>query len=224
VLDGVPVERPNGTRKIFATNDGVLVVGEAAYLNRPQGTEQPRTREFRIGRNCCGNYAGKVAIGTWYYTARFDDLIKTRADGQPARHWGSRGFYLLADQTVYQNDQDPNQQMTLFGQFGVGDRRVSRFGYYTGGGLAFAGLIPRRNQDEFGIAVAAAHNGSPYMKAQRDQTTRAQRSEVALELTYLAPFGAHLAVQPDLQFVINPNTDRRIKNAVTFMIRFELSL
>src|SRR2546428_6360951 len=34
VLDGVPVERPNGTQKIFATDDGVLVGGEAVYVNR----------------------------------------------------------------------------------------------------------------------------------------------------------------------------------------------
>jgi porin len=70
--------------------------------------------------------------------------------------------------------------------------------------------FPGRNQDELGIAVAAAHNGTPFIKAQRDQGMRERRSEVTLELTYLAQFGSHLAVQPDLQFVINPNTDPRI--------------
>jgi porin len=223
VLDGVPVERPNGTEKIFAKDDGVLVVGEAAYLNRPLGTEQPRTRGFRIGRNCCGTYTSKLAVGAWYYTARFDDLKKTRPDGQPARHRGSRGFYLLADQSVYQNNHDPSQQVTLFGQFGIGDPRVSRFAYYTGGGLTFASFIPRRDQDEFGIAVAAAHNGSQFIESQRKQGIQEKRSEVTLELTYLAQFGSHLAIQPDLQFVINPNTDPRIKNAVAFILRFELS-
>jgi porin len=117
-----------------------------------------------------------------------------------------------------------DRQVTLFGQLGIGDPRVNRFAYYTGGGLTFSALIPGRNQDEFGIAVAAAHNGSPFIKAQRDQGMRERRSEVTLELTYLAQFGAHLAVQPDLQFVINPNTDPRIKNAVAFILRFELAL
>jgi len=223
VLDGVPVERPNGTQKIFARDDGVLVVGEAVYVNQPLGTEQPRTRAFRIGRNCCGTYTSKFAVGAWYYTARFDDLIKTRPDGQPVRRRGSRGFYLLADQTVYQNSHEPNQQVTLFGQFGIGDPRISRFAYYSGGGLTFVGFIPRRDQDEFGIAGAAAHNGSPFIESQRKQGLREKRSEVTLELTYLAQLGAHLAVQPDLQFVMNPNTDPRIKNAVAFMLRFELS-
>jgi len=62
------------------------------------------------------------------------------------------------------------------------------------------------------------------MEAQREQGMREQRSEVTLELTYLAQLGSHLAVQPDLQFVMNPNTDPRITNAVAFLLRFELSL
>jgi porin len=62
------------------------------------------------------------------------------------------------------------------------------------------------------------------MEAQRHQGMREQRSEVAFELTYLVQFGSHLAVQPDLQFVMNPNTDPRTTNAVAFLLRFELSL
>jgi porin len=224
VLDGVPVERPDGSQQVFAKGDGVLVVAEAAYLHRPLGSEQPRTREFRIGRNCCGTYTGKLALGGWYYSATFDDLTRVRPDGQQARHHGSRGFYALADWAVYQDAKDTDRQVSLFGQLGIGDRRVNRFAYYTGGGLAFSDFIPQRKQDEFGIAVAAAHNGTPFIEAQRDQGVRETRSEVTLELTYLAQFGAHVAVQPDLQFVMNPNTDPRIKNAVAFILRFELSL
>ena len=223
VLDGVPVERQDGSRKVFAKDDGVLLVGEAAYLNRPLETKQPRTRQFRIGRNCCGAYTGKFALGVWYYTAQFDDLKKLQPDGQPIRHRGSRGFYLLGDQAVYQDSQNPDRQLNVFGQFGIGDPRVNRFAYYTGGGLNFAGLIPGRGQDELGIAVAAAHNGNQFIQAQRNQGMRQQRSEVALELTYLAQFASHLALQPDLQFVMNPNTDPRIKNAVAFTLRFEIS-
>jgi len=52
---------------------------------------------------------------------------------------------------------------------------------------------------------------------------RERRSEVTLELTYLAQFASHLAVQPDLQLVMNPNTDPGAKNAVAFILRFELS-
>ena len=223
VLDGVPVDRTNGRREIFAKDDGVLIVIEAAYLHRPLGSEQPRTREFRIGRNCCGTYTGKLALGAWYYSATFNDLTRVRADGLPARHHGSSGLYALADWAVYQDANHTDRQLTLFGQLGIGDPRVNRFAYYTGGGLTFSELIPGRNQDEFGFAIAAAHNGTPFIEARRDQGMRAQRSEVSFELTYLAQFGSHLAVQPDLQFVMNPNTDPRIKNALAFILRFEVS-
>ena len=224
VLDGMPVERPNGAQEIFAKGDGILAVAEAAYLYRPRAAEQPRTRQFRVGRGCCGAYTSKLALGAWYYSATFDDLTKRRPDGQPVRHHGSRGFYLLADQTVYQDTNHPDRRVALFGQLGIGDPRVSRFEYYTGGGLTVSALLPGRDQDEFGVAVAAAYNGSQFMDAQRTQGMREQRSEVTLELTYLAQFGSHLAVQPDLQFVMNPNTDPRITNAVAFLLRFELSL
>jgi len=150
-------------------------------------------------------------------------LTRVRPDGLPARRHGSGGVYALADWTVYQDANDTDRQVSLFGQLGIGDRRVNRFAYYNGGGLTFSGFIPQRKQDEFGIAVGAAHNGTPFIEAQRDQGMRARRSEVALEITYLAQFGAHLAVQPDLQFVINPNTDPRIKNALAFILRFEVS-
>jgi porin len=224
VLDGVPVDRLNGTKDIFARNDGLLVVAEGVYLYRPSASEfTPRTRQFRIGRNSVGPYAGKIALGAWYYSAAFDDLAKVRPDGSPVRHHGSRGFYALADKTVYQHANYPERRMTLFGQFGIGDPRVNRFAYYTGGGLTVSGLIAGRNQDEIGFAIAGAHNGTQFMEGQRNQGLRMQRSEGAFELTYLAQFGSHLAVQPDLQFVVNPGTDPRIKNAIVFILGFELS-
>jgi len=42
----------------------------------------------------------------------------------------------------------------------------------------------------------------------------------------LGQFGTHLAVQPDLQFVIHPNTDPRIKNGVLlfFGLKFRSSI
>jgi len=42
---------------------GILVVTEAAHVYRHLGTERLRTREFRIGRNCCGTYTGKLGLG-----------------------------------------------------------------------------------------------------------------------------------------------------------------
>jgi porin len=218
------VDRADGQHAIFAKGDGVLVVAEAAYLHRPVGAEKPRTQPFRIGRNCCGTSAAKLAVGGWYYSATFDDLTEVDPDRRPVRDRGSRGFYLLADAIVYRDGDGLGRQVALFAQLGIGDARVDRFAYYTGGGVTLAGFIPGRGQDEFGVALAAAHNGDQFIEAQRSQGVRLLRSEVSLEVTYLAQFGSHVAVQPDLQLVMNPNTDAKIKSAVAFILRFEFAL
>jgi porin len=223
VLDGVPVDRPDGGRRIFAKGDGLLVVGEVAYLRRPVGSEQPRSTRFRIGRGCCGPYAGKFALGAWYYTATFDGLADRGSDGRPLRYRGSGGVYLLADQVVHQEADRPERRLTVFGELGIGDPRVNRFAHYTGGGITASALIPGRAQDELGIAVAAARNGSQFIATRREQGMRASGSEVTLELTYLAQLASRLAAQPDLQLVMNPDTDPRARNAVAFLLRFELS-
>ena len=46
VLDGVPVDRPNGSHGIFESGDGVLFVGEVAFLDRPQTQDGPDKRSL----------------------------------------------------------------------------------------------------------------------------------------------------------------------------------
>jgi len=162
-------------------------------------------------------------VGGWYYSATLGDLAATGPDGQPLRHRGSGGIYLLADQSVYQAARHPERRLTVFGELGIGDSRVNRFASYIGGGLTASGLLPRRTQDELGLAVAAARNGSRFIEAQCDQGMRERSSEVTWELTYLAQLNSHLAVQPDLQLVRRPNTDPRLKSALAFILRIELS-
>ncbi len=43
-------------------------------------------------------------------------------------------------------------------------------------------------------------------------------------MTWRAVIADRLAVQPNMQYVINPNADRGIKNATVLGIRFEMSL
>jgi len=99
VLDGVPVERPTGW-DVFAKGDGLLIVGEAAFLYRPPPSGQPRPlpHRFRLGREAqLPPYDAKLAIGVWHYTASFPDLSQTRGDGTPVRRDGSTGAYVIGE-------------------------------------------------------------------------------------------------------------------------------
>jgi carbohydrate-selective porin OprB len=126
---------------------------------------------------------------------------------------------VIGDAIVYKNES--GRQLRVFGQVGLGDSRVNRFGLYTGGGVDLAGWIPGRKQDEIGFGVAAAQNGSQFIEQRRQTGQRVDRSEVTLELAYRSPMTSWLNVQADLQYVFNPNTDPRVANALVSLIRIE---
>jgi porin len=224
VLDGVPYDRPNGSRGAFRPGDGALIVAEAAYLVRPAPIDEPSDRRFRIGRAAEQlPYTDKFAIGAWYYTATFDDLSEVTATGQPVQHRGSGGAYALIDKQLIAPSEHGDRLLTGFLQLGLGDDKVDRFGSYIGAGLVGTGYIRGRPKDEMGISVAAARNGSHYITAQQQLGLGVHQSEVTIEMTYLTQYNAWLAIQPDLQYVISPNTDPTLRNALMFQLRFEVA-
>jgi porin len=223
ILDGVPVDRPDGA-KLVARGDGLLLVAEAAYLFRPTSRDSPRNPRFRLGRVAgLPPYTAKIALGTWHYTAKYPDLSKTTPDGQPVQHQGSSGAYVLADQTIYADSKRPARRLTLFGQFGIGDGRVNHFASYTGAGIVMTGLLRARENDELGVAIAAAHNSAHFAAQQSSAGARVGRVEATLECSYLTPLTSRLAIQPDLQYVLHPNADLARKNAFVALLRFELA-
>jgi porin len=222
VMNGAPVNRPGGGIRLHARGDGALLVGEVAVLSRPDTVGVPRDRRFRIGRGPARPYAGKLAIGVWYYTARFPDLADTLSTGVPVLHHGSRGAYVIGDQTVWSAGSGRPGALAIFAQLGIGDARVDRIGGYAGGGLTLAAPLSGRPQDALGLAVAAALIGSQYERAVGTTGTPVA-GETTVELTYLAQIGVRLAVQPDLQYVIHPGGTRATRNALVPGVRIALS-
>jgi porin len=224
VLDGAPVDRPDGGHRVFAKGDGLLLVAEAAFLSRSIPQDRPLGSRFRIGRGVGARpYDGKLAIGGWYYTANFDDLSEREPDGRPVRHRGSAGAYILADELLHRSAAQSSRMINAFVQLGLGDSRVNRFGFYGGGGLVLSGLVPSLQNDELGLAVAIARNASHFIDLQRQSAVPVTGTETTLELTYLLQIGKHLALQPDLQYVQRPGTDPTRKNALAAALRFELA-
>lgn len=222
VLDGVPIDRPDGSIGAFKSGDGLLLVSEAAFLNRTAPSDARGRTRFRIGRaSGLPSYDAKIAIGGWYYTATFDDLNEVNLDGRPLQHRGSGGVYGLADATLFRSRTETGRRIAGFVEGGLGDGRVNRFGSYIGAGLVATGPLSVRSTDELGLAVAIARNGSGYPRQQAHVDARTSTSETAIEVTYLAQIVSWLAVQPDFQYVIHPNTDLTLRNGRAFQLRFE---
>ncbi len=218
VLDGVPLIRSGDRLRAFQAGDGRLYVAELALLDRPGAHRAPDAR-FRIGRNAMlPMYEGKLAIGAWHYTATFDRLVPT---GGGTTQRGATGYYAVADRTVAHDPHDSDRSLSLFAQLGAGDPDVARFGRYLGAGAVLAGPFASRSQDELGLAIAVARNGRPWRQQQAPRPTTA--TERSIELSYLAQATHWLAVQPDLQYVVHPDSDPTVRNALVFTLRFELS-
>jgi carbohydrate-selective porin OprB len=91
---------------------------------------------------------------------------------------------------------------------------VDRIGQYAGLGLvAEQGLLPRY-EDTLGIALGYARNGRAWHDAAAAAGTPADAAELAIEVTWRIPVGDHVFVQPDLQYVLNPDTDPSIDDVV----------
>lgn len=225
ILDGAPVNRPDGAPRLFSSHDGALLVAEVALLGRPGQPMSSMTMHTLIGRvSALSPYDDKIAIGGWYYTAEFPDLSSVDANGTPSQHRGSGGAYLVADKLLYRAADDSGTRVSGFVQAGIGDNRINRFSSYLGAGIAATGLIPERPSDELGVATAIAFNSSHYSSAQTLLGRDDEASEIAIEITYLSQITGWLAVQPDLQYAIHPNTDPALGNAFVFQLQFEVSL
>lgn len=214
VLDGIPGDpsNPGATSVQLSSRDGALWVAEAGFAGSP-GTD-PGAPPPRLGRGHA--HAGgswRVAVGLWQYTRRAEQI------GGGKRVRARPGGYLLAEGRPYR-ETDPEQGLGLFVRLGVADGRTNRFGAYAGGGLTYAGPVPGRDRDVIGVGVASARNGDAYASRRRNRGGRsASGAETAVELSYRARLVPWISVQPDLQLVLDPDTDPSLGSALLLTLR-----
>ena len=236
IADGVPgnPNDPGGTHVILRESDGIFIGTELSLytlMEKKMENEQeilrkgPRRLTFRrVGRAAPMTYQGKYSLGFWGYTTDFNDLSDVDGSGRPITREATYGVYGLAEQIVYHEPQDREQNLTLFARIGFADPRVNRFSQYYGGGMVYRGLLPNRNDDEIGIGVAAALNGSHFEKSQRKAGVPVDGAEIALELTYAFNLLPDMILQPDFQYILNPDTNPAIDNAFVVGARVEVNI
>ncbi len=201
LVDGVPgsPNNPHRTHVRFDRGDGTLAIMEAGL--RP------------------AEAISKYAVGYWRYTPRFDDLVDTDVSGNPARRVNG-GVYFLAEQTVFRENDDSAQGLTLFFRYGAANGDVNTLDYSYSLGLRYKGLLPGRDEDEFGIGMTRGHAGAKFIQAAATPLTT---NETALEITYRAKVTPWLALQPVLQRVANPGHDPTLRDAWIAGVRFEIA-
>jgi porin len=195
VFDGVPRDsaRPRGGTFRLGMDEGALVIGEVSH------GAQEETR---------------FAVGLWGHTAKFDAL------GGPVSQDSSMGGYVLAEQPLARWGR---RRLDGFARLGFADPKIEQIAATYSAGLVLKGPILGFDDEALGVGVTVAQNGRQFRRAQAALGTPVELRETALELTYRAQVTSWLALQPDLQYVINPGADPALKNALVAGLRFEVT-
>jgi porin len=143
----------------------------------------------------------QLSLGAWAYTARFEAI----APGAPPQH-GQGGVYAFAEGPL-------GHGLTGWVRVGVADPDVNAIGGYLGAGLVRTGLFGRK-EDQIGLAIAHASLGGPIRR--RDGLPAA---ETTIEATYLFQATSHLALQPDMQWIVHPASAPGLPNALAVGLR-----
>jgi porin len=153
---------------------------------------------------------GIFKLGGWGYTRE-----RPRID-RPQDSEHEYGAYLSLQHRL-------TESLEAYGRLGTANPSVDRIGVYAGGGIvSSAGLLPRRD-DKLGFAIGYARNGNQWRDAAAAQSMATDAAEVALELTWQVALSEHVMLQPDLQYIINPDTNPALDDAIVAGVRIEVS-
>jgi len=195
---------PEGTKITFPNHDGILSVTELQYsINRQIENEN--------------DLIGKFTAGFWLYSAKFPEVGTTYSDNKIIT--GNLGFYLMGEYKIFGYGRINDKGLNVFSRLGFSNSKINRFVSYLGFGVEYSGLITGSNRDQLGLAFAGVYNGRKYISLQEKKNIRTAGSEMNIELTYLYDVFRCLSLQPDFQYVIHPDTNPLIKNALAAGIR-----
>lgn len=184
----------NGLDFTLNPQDGVLMLAEAGW--------KPNSGDDATG------LPGHYALGVWGDTSDYAFV-----NGADQSQNGNYGFYAIAQQMVYQEPGSSDEGLTIWGTVNVApDEDINTLPVALFGGAYYEGLFPSRPNDvtAFGISYAGFSDTLP------DQTY-----ELALEVNHRFQLGNWLYLQPDLQYIANPNGGG-IDNAL--VVGFEASV
>lgn len=153
-----------------------------------------------------GEYTGentRLLLGGFRYSKPTTTLL-----GAPDRR--NEGIYAQAEVSA-------NDNLSFFARGGVADDKINIFDKYWATGLTYTGLLSGREKDVFGFAIADGRLGNDG----RAFLGGARPNETNYELTYSAAITDSLAIQGDIQYVVNPGADRNLQNATVLGLRIK---
>lgn len=165
---------------------------------------------------------GEVKAGFWTQTGRSANPLSATTS------CANFGGYVTFDQMLYREatfaeakvdgkapPSSPSPQgLGCFGRLGFAPPGRSLVDFYFDTGLVYTGLIPTRDEDRFGVALAYGQLSSGAGAIPTFRNSYGDGYQMVLEVTYQAQVTPWMSVQPDVQFIISPGSSLSNDNAV----------
>lgn len=116
-------------------------------------------------------------------------------------------------------DQQVSRKIVLFARYGGQDQRVAQIVRAWSMGLQYEAGLSQVAQDRLGLAYGKAHIGKDWKSLDRENDINSS-NEHHIELYYSWPLAAWGSIAPNLQWVENPEGNRR--NGDVWMVGFRL--
>ena len=165
--------------------------------------------------------ARTVKLGGWSHIGQFADqrmandgslLANPLGSGVPAQHRGDYGFYGIIDQQIYRpRGAAADGGISVFGLASITPSDRNLISAQLNGGIIFAGLIPGRPDDRFGVSVLYSRFSSGIRGFDQDVINitgvpgTVRDYEANIELSYVAQIVPGWTVQPDFQYIRHPS-------------------
>lgn len=180
VLDGVPGDPANPKRTAIklGNGDGALLVGELDQK--------------------LGNW--RLIAGYWRYTAPFDTF------DAPMPQRGAQGAYLRGEGLIA--GQADGRGLDAFFRLGWADGRFHEVERFASAGLRWREPVIGRSNDQAGIAVIWSGSSARARRALALGGEAIADYDWAFEATYALALAKWLAVQPSVQYFVDPAYER----------------
>lgn len=187
---------------------------------------------------------GAFKTGVWFQSGRFADPL---ADSTRS---GNVGVYFILDQMFFREPsasaeppvsgkgptdfknakqvaatavEKSDQGLGFFTRVAVTPQDRNFVNFYFDTGLTYKGLIPTRDDDTLGIGFGYAQISNGARSSLREEGASPLGAEMVLEATYQVQVNNWLVVQPDFQYIINPNATTNLGNALLLGFRGEVT-
>jgi porin len=163
-----------------------------------------------------------------YYNGGAADIFASRPD-RPAETSRDRyGVYVLGDRTLLRfGDSGQDRHLGVFGAFvAAPDQRVNEVPYFFDSGLVMYGPSRSRPKDFVGFAAVYGSYSSDLRRTEEAQPTFAgiQYFEMTLEWNYGWAIRPGLLLEPDVQYIIHPNGNKLLPNALAVGLNIVVNL